>query len=103
MVPQTPQTQLQKRRPVKIAAELIRDARLMSAGVRRNPSSDVIRNAPPQISTVVGMLSNCMKETSPSPAVTTIGPRYGIELKMPASRPQTTYCCRPNHHSMTDV
>ena len=40
-----------------------------------------------------------MKATTPRPNVTTSGPRYGIELKMPASRPQTTYCWTPNHHS----
>ena len=31
------------------------------------------------------------------------GPRYGIELKMPASRPQTTNCWTPNHQSTSDV
>ena len=32
-----------------------------------------------------------------------IGPRYGIELKMPASSPQTMYCSTPNHHSASAV
>ena len=34
-----------------------------------------------------------MKATTPRPPVTSTGPRYGIELKSPASSPQMMYCC----------
>src|SRR6266704_691921 len=80
----------------------MRAARLISAGVRRNPSRLVIANATPQIVSVFGMLSNCMNATSPRPPVTMTGPRYGIELKMPAINPQMTYCWSPSHHKDND-
>ncbi len=41
------------------------------------------------------MVPNCMKATTAVPPVTSTGPKYGIELKMPASTPQTAACCRP--------
>ena len=87
----------------KSATGFIRAARPIIIGVRTMPSRLVIPNAAPLMYRLFARLSNCMKATRPSPPVTSIGPRYGIELKRPASRPHMAKFSRPNAHKTTPV
>ena len=43
----------------------------------------------------ISIVPNCRNPTAAVPAVTTTGPKYGIELKMPARMPHTAACSMP--------
>ena len=96
-MPQTFQTQPQNSRPTNTATAFIRAARLVSHGVSRKPSRLVIdeRDAA-DVEQRISMVPNCRNATTAVPPATMTGPKYGIELNTPASRPQTAACSSPS-------
>src|SRR5437868_12850407 len=102
-MPQTSHTQPQNRRPTKTATAFIREARLVSHGVSSRPSTLVIRSETPETNTAIRMLPNCISATAAVPAVTTNGPKYGIELNTPAAMPHTAACSTPIQRNASHV
>ena len=67
-------------------------ARLVSQGVKRNPSRLVMASATAETSRAMSSVPNCRNDTTKTPPVTTTGPKYGIELNRPAPRAQMAAC-----------
>ena len=101
--PHTFQTQPQNRSPTKIATAFMRAARLVSHGVSRNPSRLVMSSATAPTVTAMRMLPNCRNAITDVAPVTITGPKYGIELKMPASTPHTAACSTPSARNDSQV
>ena len=74
------------------ATAFIRAARLVSQGVSSSPSRLVMASATPETISAIRTFPNCRKATAAVPPLTSTGPKYGIELKTPATMPHTAGC-----------
>src|SRR5688572_20301114 len=102
-VPQGPQIHVQTSTPMNTTTTCIRSALPSSSGSSTQPSSDVIARASRAISTPISGSPNCRNATTNRPPDTITGPKYGIELKMPARIAQTAACCTPAQASAIHV
>ena len=57
----------------------------------------------PPTTSAIRMVPNCMNATTAVPPVTITGPKYGIELKTPASTPHSAACSTPSARNASHV
>src|SRR5688572_466675 len=102
-VPHAPHTQVHNINPRKTTSALIRSALPISGGVSSHPSSVVMTSAAPDICSAWLMPPPCTMPTTNNPPETMTGPKYGIELKTPASTPHIAGFSTPIHTSASHV